>query len=371
MKLNALSGLLLATGLLVSAAVQAYDVELAISYDTAAENYAISQGTTVVQMIKGIVKSTNDVYREQGIPINLAINTIAKLELNLYTLDNSDYVTKQSKFRAAYNADYAVHMNRMGTFCGFAGIRTTGNGYQHHSFYSVTDISCGWHTFAHELGHNFGLDDPIRFNAQTSKYEMTPPGQFTGVYPYGGGYSEFGRFATIMVGNYATGYSQFFGGGEKVGLFSDSTYQHSKYGRIGDAGRDSAKALKNIAQYFSDADKCQSAVNSAACSTNLEHRLKVTLKGYDYGLCKNGCTTVLSPVWDGADFVKRGFALGTFSNSYGYISSSVSVEYSVRDWNAGGQIIPIRSCTAGAANNIAKYNVYFALTADYCFVSKK
>jgi hypothetical protein len=266
---------LLFLALAFSTVSQAYIIELAISYDDAAYNAAVTwSGTTPENRINTFVSAANGWYKRQNIPIQLQVNVITKTFQGRFPYPPTPGVTgaalsqmallrESMKMRTAYDADFRLHFTSGSTeSCGIGYLRTGLTFTETYSTNNIVDINCQPETMAHELGHNFGLLHSQR---------QDPTSQ--GVYSYGKGYGVDNSFVTIMAYPSAFNYAQ------RITYFSDPTLSLPNLGPIGATTANSKVALTNIAQRLSTiGEVCRSDFLFQINSICTPHKVKAWLK---------------------------------------------------------------------------------------------
>jgi hypothetical protein len=248
---------------------QAYTVELAVSFDSAADSLARSYyGTTAENRIKTLVSTSNTWFQLQSIPITLKVNVInftftgtpqypASPGASSENLSEMNGLMGSKKLRDAFEADYRVHFTAGQTgLCGIAGVRSSVETINTTSTNSIVDIGCNAYVLSHELGHNFGLQHSARdFNPNY------------GVFTYGKGYGVDNSFATIMA------YTSHYGSATKLNRWSEQYAYVAPYGVIGAPDANAKLALSQIAVNVSTAgETCRSDVTSSVnpwCATSM------------------------------------------------------------------------------------------------------
>ncbi len=146
-------------------------IDVMVVYTAAARTAA--GGTTGIQAtIDSMISTTNQAYTNSA--INTQLNLVHTEEVSYVEngdmgvdLDNLTYTgapnTERNKLdevqtlRDTYGADLVALLVETGNYCGIAWIMSSvSSSFQSHGF-SVTLRQCGGHVFAHELGHNEGM----------------------------------------------------------------------------------------------------------------------------------------------------------------------------------------------------------------------
>lgn len=335
---------------------EAANVELVVTYDSGAESFMAQSGGSIIAAIEAYRTSTNTIFARQKIPITLVINKIAKKDFPSKEIGDSllaQTASGNGVLRSAYRADYAVHFSKSSSGrCGQAYIRTNEKSTSNYnSYFSTSAINCGNLTFAHELGHNFGL-----------RHSKKQDGK-GGVYPYGLGYAVEKRFATIMVHNYIY---EVFGGGAILPFFSDPDYYHPAYGYLGDANANARLALQNITPYISKGENCISY--NGSCQTGTIS-VSAQYQDQDYSNMSYGNSqkVVALPLVNSGNDIYTGVI--NKDSTYPLTNRSISISLNATLYSLsttyGPPTVGLRSCTLAAAPDKA-YKVTFDIKSDRC-----
>lgn len=192
-----LAGLSLALG---SPLALANQVDVLVFYT--GEAAATSSGQDIQARIVSYVEHANQAYRNSDVDVQLRLvgtepvqGSYGSVDGNVLGRFRSD--SNVARLRQQYGADLVALISTpqrsgAGYICGVGyqpgGNENTGRFYTNASAYgySMTGVSCGYNTFAHELGHNMSLGHS---HAQNS---------FGSVFPWGRGHGVSGLFSTVM-----------------------------------------------------------------------------------------------------------------------------------------------------------------------------
>lgn len=192
-----LAGLSLALG---SPLALANQVDVLVFYT--GEAAATSSGQDIQARIVSYVEHANQAYRNSDVDVQLRLvgtepvqGSYGSVDGNVLGRFRSD--SNVARLRQQYGADLVALISTpqrsgAGYICGVGyqpgGNENTGRFYTNASAYgySMTGVSCGYNTFAHELGHNISLGHS---HAQNS---------FGSVFPWGRGHGVSGLFSTVM-----------------------------------------------------------------------------------------------------------------------------------------------------------------------------
>lgn len=192
-----LAGLSLALG---SPLALANQVDVLVFYT--GEAAATSSGQDIQARIVSYVEHANQAYRNSDVDVQLRLvgtepvqGSYGSVDGNVLGRFRSD--SNVARLRQQYGADLVALISTpqrsgAGYICGVGyqpgGNENTGRFYSNASAYgySMTGVSCGYNTFAHELGHNMSLGHS---HAQNS---------FGSVFPWGRGHGVSGLFSTVM-----------------------------------------------------------------------------------------------------------------------------------------------------------------------------
>ena len=120
------------------------------------------------------VAETNQAYANSG--VNIKMNLVAATQIN-YVEDGKTFLTMLSDLannaavaqqRTAVGADVVVMLTTHSDYCGYGYVGPSAG-----SAYSVVHSGCatGHYSFAHEIGHNMGLDhDPLNASPGVATY---------------------------------------------------------------------------------------------------------------------------------------------------------------------------------------------------------
>ncbi|UZD65576.1 carbohydrate binding domain-containing protein [Marinobacter sp. AN1] len=192
-----LAGLSLALG---SPLALANQVDVLVFYT--GEAAATSSGQDIQARIVSYVEHANQAYRNSDVDVQLRLvgtepvqGSYGSVDGNVLGRFRSD--SNVARLRQQYGADLVALISTpqrsgAGYICGVGyqpgGNENAGRFYTNASAYgySMTGVSCGYNTFAHELGHNMSLGHS---HAQNS---------FGSVFPWGRGHGVSGLFSTVM-----------------------------------------------------------------------------------------------------------------------------------------------------------------------------
>ncbi|RMF15532.1 MAG: Ni,Fe-hydrogenase I small subunit, partial [Gammaproteobacteria bacterium] len=192
---------------------QAETADLLVLYtDSALEH---PNGRDIQARIQAAVEWTNQALRNSQADLQLRLVHTAKADARYNGLLTSQSLGQLradpdvAALRRQYGADFVTMLGPSREWCGI-GYVSSGNGSTGQLYnsaanwaYNLVSISCGFATFAHELGHNFGLGHS---NIQNSR---------GGVWDWARGHGEVGVFTTIM------GYTSAFQTRNRVQYFSN------------------------------------------------------------------------------------------------------------------------------------------------------
>lgn len=166
------------------------------------EAASTSAGQDIEARIVSYVEHANQAYRNSDVDVQLRLvgtdqvqGSYGSVDGNVLGRFRSD--SNVARLRQQYGADLVALISTpqrsgAGYICGVGyqpgGNENTGRFYSNASAYgySMTGVSCGYNTFAHELGHNMSLGHS---HAQNS---------FGSVFPWGRGHGVSGLFSTVM-----------------------------------------------------------------------------------------------------------------------------------------------------------------------------
>lgn len=190
-------------------------IDVLVAYASQAQT--VSQGKDMPALAAAFIEYANQTYKRSNIGIKLRLVGLKKVSVasggsvSSTALRNLARDANISKLRDQYGADLValltLRKNVSGGFlCGIGYIPGGSNGKFYsgskNAGFSVSAVNCGYPTFAHELGHNFGLGHSF---AQNSKGSL---------YTWGRGHGVYNNFATIMA------YPQAYGRAKRVQQFS-------------------------------------------------------------------------------------------------------------------------------------------------------
>jgi hypothetical protein len=143
-------------------------IDVMVVYTAAAR--AAAGGTTAMQAaIDSMISTTNQAYTNSS--INTQLNLVHTAEVTYvengdmgidldkltYTGGGNSEMDEVQTLRNTYGADLVALLVENGNYCGIAWIMSNVSAGFAPYGYSVTLRSCGGHVFAHELGHNEGM----------------------------------------------------------------------------------------------------------------------------------------------------------------------------------------------------------------------
>jgi hypothetical protein len=280
-------------------------IDVMVIYTQAARN-AIAVGTQAQQqaamnaLIDSEVAVTNTVYADSGVVQRLRLVYKGEVNyteqaggggfttaLNQVTTINDGVLDTVPTMRDTYKADFVSLWINNNNSCGLGWLMTNESASFASNGYNVVHWGCSGianYTFAHELGHNMGLNHDIQPDPGTTTTVTPEQGGGPTVIQYSRGYVDTtNRFRTVMA--YADACELLFINCARIGRFSNATQTYDNRGFF--AGASPAAPLGLAAT----ADERRALNDTRETTQNFRQPALTTLAGPGIVMFPPGVTT--------------------------------------------------------------------------------